>query len=95
MRSGARCISVWEEAVRDIETEVYALGEAEVDSNVIGEMVMERLRQIDAVAYVRFASVYRRFADVDRMVEEIEVLKQATRREEELRNQLALPLPAN
>ena len=94
---GKRPVSagVLEEAAREIETQVYALGEAEVDSNVIGEMVMERLRQIDAVAYVRFASVYRRFADVDRMVEEIEVLKQAIRREEELRNQLALPLPTN
>jgi transcriptional repressor NrdR len=84
--------SILEEAAREIEADLYALGEAEVESHVIGEMVMERLRQIDDVAYVRFASVYRQFADVDRMIEEIEALKEARRREEELRNQLQLPL---
>ncbi|MGQ9501505.1 MAG: transcriptional regulator NrdR [Anaerolineae bacterium] len=83
---------VLEEAAREIEADLYALGEAEVESQMIGEMVMERLRQIDDVAYVRFASVYRQFADVDRMIEEIEALKEARRREEELRNQLQLPL---
>ncbi len=84
---------VLEDAAREIESDLYGLGEAEVQSRVIGEMVMERLRQIDGVAYVRFASVYRRFADVDRMAEEIEALKQAIRRDEESRNQMALPLP--
>jgi transcriptional repressor NrdR len=53
---------------------------------------MDRLRQIDDVAYVRFASVYRRFTDVDRMVEEIDALRERKRREEELKNQLELPL---
>jgi transcriptional regulator NrdR family protein len=44
------------------------------------------------VAYVRFASVYRRFTDVDHMVEEIDALRELKRREEELKNQLLLPL---
>ena len=83
---------VLEEAARDIEAELYAMAEAEVDSRVIGEKVMERLRQIDGVAYVRFASVYRQFTDVDRMAEEIESLKLTLRRREELRNQMELPL---
>ncbi len=83
---------VLEEAAREIEADLYALGEAEVESQVIGEMVMERLRQIDDIAYVRFASVYRQFADVDSIVEEIEALKESRRREQELRNQMELPL---
>lgn len=83
---------VLEEAARDIEAELYAMGRSEVDSLKIGEMVMERLRKIDDVAYVRFASVYRRFADVERMAEEIDALRERKRREEELKNQMELPL---
>jgi len=81
-----------EDAAREIEAELYALGRSEVDSLAIGELVMEQLRQIDDVAYVRFASVYRRFADVDHIVEEIDALRERKRREEELKNQLLLPL---
>ncbi len=83
---------VLDEAAREIEAELYAMGRSEVDSLTIGELVMERLRQIDDVAYVRFASVYRRFADVERMAEEIDALRERKRREEELKNQMALPL---
>jgi transcriptional repressor NrdR len=83
---------VLEEAAREIEAELYAMGRSEVDSLTIGELVMNRLRQIDDVAYVRFASVYRRFAHVERMAEEIETLRQLKRREEELKNQMSLPL---
>ena len=81
-----------DDAAREIEAELYALGRSEVESLTIGELVMERLRQIDDVAYVRFASVYRRFADVDHIVEEIDALRERKRREEELKNQLQLPL---
>jgi len=81
-----------EDAARDIEAELYAMGRSEVDSLTIGELVMEHLRRIDDVAYVRFASVYRRFTDVERMVEEIDALRELKRREEELKNQLRLPL---
>lgn len=78
--------------MEEIEDKLYNLGRAEVKSEVIGEMVMERLRELDDVAYVRFASVYRRFRDVDSLAEEIEALKEQRRREEELKAQLRLAL---
>lgn len=53
-----------ERVVADIEQHLYACGEAEVPSAKIGELVMERLSQLNEVAYVRFASVYRRFKDI-------------------------------
>ena len=81
-----------EEAAREIEAKLYALGKSEVDSLRIGEMVMDQLQDIDEVAYVRFASVYRRFRDVDSMAEEIQQLLARKRREEELRNQIPLPI---
>jgi transcriptional repressor NrdR len=83
---------VLEDAVHEIEAELYAMGRSEIDYLTIGELVMDRLHQIDDVAYVRFASVYRRFADVDHMAEEIDALRERKRREEELKNQLQLPL---
>lgn len=81
-----------EDAAREIETKLYALGKSEIDSLKIGEMVMDHLQDIDQVAYVRFASVYRRFRDVDSMAEEIQQLLARKRREEELRNQIPLPI---
>jgi len=53
-----------------------ASGESEVSSLQIGELVMDELKQLDQVAYVRFASVYRQFSDVDAFREEIDRLKQ-------------------
>lgn len=53
-----------ERLVADIEHQIYACGDQEVQSARIGEMVMEHLAQLDEVAYVRFASVYRRFKDI-------------------------------
>jgi len=71
-----------EELVSDIEGKLYSRGEeGEVESRVIGEMVMERLRELDDVAYVRFASVYRRFADVETLLQEIEKLIERKERE--------------
>ncbi len=81
-----------EEAAREIEAELYAMGRSEVNSLTIGELVMDRLRQIDDVAYVRYASVYRRFTDVESMAEEIDALRERKRREKELENQMELPL---
>ncbi len=81
-----------EDAAREIEAELYAMGRSEVDSLTIGELVMERLRRIDDVAYVRYASVYRRFTDVESMAEEIDALRERKRRERELENQMELPL---
>jgi transcriptional repressor NrdR len=56
-------------------------GEREVDSRIIGELVMEELRQLDEVAYVRFASVYHRFQDVDEFREQLEQLDSSRRRD--------------
>jgi transcriptional repressor NrdR len=81
-----------EQMVKDIERALYELGRAEVGSEIIGKMVMEHLRDLDDVAYVRFASVYRRFRDVDSLAEEIEEFKEWKRREAELEAQLRLEL---
>ena len=62
-------------AVSRITRKLMASGESEVSSLQIGELVMEELRQLDQVAYVRFASVYRQFEDVDAFREEIDRLK--------------------
>ena len=63
-----------ENAVEEIEQELYRLGRQEVPSNVIGELVMEQLQRMDKIAYIRFASVYRSFSDVETMFEEIQNL---------------------
>ena len=61
-----------EKAVEEIEQEVYHLGKQEVPSSVIGELVMDQLRQMDKIAYIRFASVYREFKDLQQVRQEIE-----------------------
>jgi transcriptional repressor NrdR len=76
----------------DIEAELFRLGKAEIDSTILGEMVMERLRAVDDVAYVRFASVYRRFTDLEVLAHEIERLREEKSREEELKRQLSFAL---
>jgi len=58
----------------DIEAELYHLGRSEVPSAVIGDMVMERLKSLDHIAYIRFASVYREFADITALKQEIDTL---------------------
>ena len=58
-----------EALVADIEKKVYNLGDEEVSSKVIGEYVMEGLRSLDEVAYVRFASVYKKFKDISTFFE--------------------------
>lgn len=60
--------------VDDIENDIFALGNAEIKSTVIGEIVMERIKEVDQVAYVRFASVYREFKDVNTFIDEIRKL---------------------
>lgn len=57
--------------VGDIENEIYTHHDREVTSHHIGQLVMRRLRDLDKVAYVRFASVYREFKDVSEFVEEV------------------------
>ncbi len=64
-------ISDMEHIVNEIEAATQNLLEREISSQKIGEMVMERLPEIDEVAYVRFASVYRQFKDINTFVEEV------------------------
>jgi transcriptional regulator NrdR family protein len=64
-----------DESVSRIAHKVRALGDREVPSRVIGELVMEELRQLDEVAYVRFASVYRHFEDIEAFHDEIRRLR--------------------
>ena len=55
----------------EVEKEIYELEEREIGSSVIGELIMNKLKDLDAVAYVRFASVYREFKDVNTFVDEL------------------------
>ena len=64
-------VSKMNELVDAVETELFSREEKEIDSKVIGEIVMERLKNLDAVAYVRFASVYREFKDVNTFMDEL------------------------
>jgi len=64
-----------EKSILSIQSQLRGLGEREVSGQVIGEMVMDALSKLDQVAYVRFASVYRRFQDVSDFREEIERLE--------------------
>ena len=57
--------------VDEVETEIFSFEEKEVSSDRIGEIVMEKLKNVDAVAYVRFASVYREFKDVETFLDEL------------------------
>lgn len=68
-----------EAALRRVCKRVSGTGEREVAANTVGEYVMEELRELDGVAYVRFASVYRRFEDVGAFREVIEGLEQGRR----------------
>jgi len=79
-----------ERVVAEVEREVSERGDREVSTLQIGALVMERLRRLDDVAYVRFASEHRRFRDLDMLVEEAETLKERNRREEALRAQVPL-----
>ena len=64
-----------EELAEDIEKSISNNMLTEVESRVIGEMVMDRLKNIDEVSYVRFASVYREFKDITTFIDEINVLR--------------------
>ena len=57
--------------VEDVENAVFNMEKKEIASQVIGELVMERLKKLDQVAYVRFASVYREFKDVNTFMDEL------------------------
>ncbi len=57
--------------VDEVENEIFSMVEKEISSRIIGELVMNRLMKLDAVAYVRFASVYREFKDVNTFMDEL------------------------
>ncbi len=57
--------------IDDIEGEIFNREEREIESKVIGEIIMDKLKDLDSVAYVRFASVYREFKDVNTFMDEI------------------------
>ena len=65
--------------VDSVETEVFSREEKEVPSSFIGELIMKKLKNLDPVAYVRFASVYREFKDLDTFMRELAALKNENR----------------
>jgi transcriptional repressor NrdR len=68
------------EAVTDrIEKRIQEMGETEILSRTVGEEVMKELHQLDQVAYVRFASVYREFKDIDQFMDELKMLARERR----------------
>jgi transcriptional repressor NrdR len=81
-----------EELVSGIESELYHRGSREVTSREIGEMVMHNLRSLDEVAYIRFATIYRRFADVEDLADEIDNLMERRQREAVLKAQMRLDI---
>jgi transcriptional repressor NrdR len=74
-------LEVVESAIDRIKHELRATGEREVKTREVGEIVMEELRDLDEVAYVRFASVYRSFQDVKEFGEEIERMDKEVRKD--------------
>jgi transcriptional repressor NrdR len=70
-----------EEILDSIEEEIRRMGKEEIDSETIGEVVMNALKKIDQVAYIRFASVYRSFTDVALFEKEIKSLNELKREE--------------
>ena len=63
-----------ENCVNQIDMEIYNKNSREIDSTVIGELVMDKIKDLDEVAYVRFASVYREFKDVNTFMDELKKL---------------------
>ncbi|HXN06848.1 MAG TPA: transcriptional regulator NrdR [Nitrospiria bacterium] len=74
-------VTTIEEAVSQIEKKFQETGEAEIPSHLIGEEVMRKLNELDPVAYVRFASVYREFKDISEFMNELKDLLKDERKE--------------
>lgn len=68
-------IAAIDQAVEEIHTTIQQHHDKEISSMQIGKLVMEHLRELDQVAYVRFASVYRKFTDIDEFINEIRSLR--------------------
>jgi len=69
-------IAELEAIVAEIEQKVIAMGQAEIPSQVLGELAMDALRQLDHIAYIRFASVYRSFTDIESLKEAVRALEE-------------------
>ncbi|MFC1937229.1 transcriptional regulator NrdR [Chloroflexota bacterium] len=82
-----------EKLVDDIEAELFHMGKLEIPSSVIGDMVMERLKRLDHIAYIRFASVYREFDDITALRQEVETLLGAEAKAPQPTSQLPLLPP--
>jgi len=67
-------IGALEKLADDLEADLSRVGKAEIPSRLIGELVMERLAPLDQIAYIRFASVYREFKDLDTLRNEVDAL---------------------
>ena len=72
---------VIEELISRVIRKVQKMGEREIQSRLLGEIVIEELREIDEIAFVRYASVYRRFQDLEEFEKEIESLREASKTE--------------
>jgi transcriptional repressor NrdR len=66
-----------EAIVEDVENSLYKLGKAEIETRIVGEMVMERLSKLDPIAYIRFASVYYSYPDIEAMRQEMDRILQS------------------
>ena len=73
-------MSVIDDMVADISKQVYNSMESEITTKTIGEMVMERLKKVDEVAYVRYASVYRSFKDLSSFMAELKQMMKAEKK---------------
>lgn len=73
-------MSVIDDLVADISKQVYNSMESEITTKAIGEMVMERLKKVDEVAYVRYASVYRSFKDLSSFMSELKQMMKADKK---------------
>ncbi len=67
-------IGAIDKLIDNIEAELYSLGKAEISSSIIGDLVMQGLQKLDHIAYIRFASVYREFADIGVLKEAVDHL---------------------
>ncbi len=79
-----------ERLVDEIEAELYHLGKAEVPSTLVGDLVIDKLKKLDYIAYIRFASVYREFADIRALKEAVDNLVVTQKEESRLAGQLPL-----
>jgi transcriptional repressor NrdR len=75
-----------DDLVDNVQSELYSRPEKEIDSDALGELIMQRLRDVDQVAYIRFASVYREFKDVHDFVDEMKPMLEQTLGEEQSSN---------